>query len=337
MKKQSKKISDIFFPKAKTLAEGITSEEIKPVYLDLSRLKLQPEIIYRLDLNNYRYYYRFVNGVPVFYVSVTTMIKNTLPTPKALIKWIAEQDDYEEELAETSVYGTFLHQMCQTLLITGSYDLDKMEVEFNKMCERENIKPKQEWIKELKKDILAFAQFVIDHNVKPVAIEMVLYHPDGYAGALDIVCEMNIEERGYFGEVYASGANKGQPKETKQTITVNAIVDIKKGRKGFYESSEIQLAAYKEMWRVHFPDFEINRTYNFSPKAWIKNPSYNLKDQTNAPSQRKLPYLVELAKIEDNKMDKKVVVLSGKIEPSKSLDKNIKELTLSELVQNTNQ
>src|SRR5690606_1373581 len=139
---------------------------------------------------------------------------------------------------------------------------------------KEKITPKSDWITEIKKDILAFAQFMIAKNVKPIAIEIVLFHPeDNYAGAIDIVCEMDEEEKGFFGETYASGARKGEPKESKRTIRVNAIVDIKSGRKGFHESHEIQLHAYKEMFQVHFPDVPIHRVYNWSPKDWRNTPS----------------------------------------------------------------
>jgi hypothetical protein len=193
------------------------------------------------------------------------------------------------------------------------------------------------WADELKRDVLAFAQFMIDCNVKPLAIEICLYHPtDGYAGAIDIVCELDIEEKGFFGEVYASGANKGNPKETKQVRRVRAIVDIKSGRKGFYESHEIQLQAYKEMWNIHFPAEEgfIDdiKLYNWSPKEWRSAPSYNLKDQTESRNAKKLPYLVSLAKIEDDKRTNMVTLINGSIDLVKGLGDNISEMTFNELI-----
>jgi len=331
-RKKTKKISEVL-SSLKELTSGVTVEESSPVYYDLTRLKRQPEVLYRLDNNGIRYYYRLVNGEPEFFVSVTTMIKNTLPTPRALIKWMTENEDSESETMERAGYGTFLHMCCQSLAINGFYDLDKLGVDLKKFMERERLQGKSEWESELKKDVLAFGQFIIDHKVIPLAVEVVLYHPnDGYAGALDLVCMMTIEEKGYFGEVYASGVNKGQPKESKRDREVVAIVDIKSGRKGFYESHEIQLSAYKEMWNIHFSDLPVEKTLNFSPKDWRTKPSYNLKDQTDAKSALKLPYLTELAKIEDTRKDKSITILQGKIELVKGLEQNIKETTLTELI-----
>jgi hypothetical protein len=190
-----------------------------------------------------------------------------------------------------------------------------------------------DWESELKKDVLAFAQFMIDYNVKPLAIELILYHPtDGYAGAIDLICEHDFEEKGFFGETYASGANKGQPKESKRMIRINSIVDLKSSRKGFYESGEIQLQAYKEMFQIHFPDTKIDKVWNWSPKEWRSTPSYNFKDQTDSRNLSKLPHLVQLAKIEDSKRTNKLTVISGVVDLLKGLNSNIEELTFIDLI-----
>jgi hypothetical protein len=176
---------------------------------------------------------------------------------------------------------------------------------------------------------------MIDTNCKPLAIELCLWHPDGYAGAIDIVCELDVEEKGFFGETYASGVNKGQPKESKRTVRVRAIVDIKSGRKGFYESSEIQLHAYKAMMAYHFPEEEmiISKLFNWSPKDFRGAvPSYNLKDQTDSKRAKKLPHLVSLAKIEDETRSNSVTVINGSIDLLKGLSGNITEKTFIELI-----
>ena len=336
MPRKPKKIGEII-SKDETfeLADGIKAEKLSPIFFDAKELIHLPEPIYRLDSQGHRYYYRFIEDEPVFYTSVTTMIKATLPTSPYLIKWVADMgsDKASEYTEERSNYGTFLHIQCGELLINGTYDLDKLSLKLQQFGTKQGITVKNEWMDELKKDILSFGQFMIDYNVKPLAIEIILYHPDdGYAGALDIVCEMDYEEKGFFGEVYSSGVNKGQPKESKRKRRVRAIVDIKSGRKGFYESSEIQLESYRVMWNLHFPDKPVERTYNFSPKDWRTTPSYNLKDQTDCASAKKLPHLIALAKIEDEKRTNKVTIYSGIIELLKGLDKNIAEKTFEELV-----
>jgi hypothetical protein len=334
-KKVNKKLSELLL--SKEIAGGITSEKLSAMFFDSTKIKHQPEILYRLDSKDNRNYYRFdEKGEPVFYTSVTTMIKNTLPTSPYLIKWLIEKggDEGKDEAEERAHYGTFLHTEAGSLLVNGTYDLDKLKERLQIYLSANNIPPDRiKWADELKKDILAFAQFMIDTDCKPLAIEICLWHPtDGYAGAIDIVCEFNIEEKGFFGDTYLSGVNKGQPKESKQTKRIRAIIDIKSGRKGFYESHEIQLAAYKEMWNIHFPDYLIDKTLNWSPKDWKNVPSYNLKDQTDSRNILKLPYLVSLAKIEAAKRDNTVTLISGHIDLTKGLKDNIEELTLVQLV-----
>jgi hypothetical protein len=223
---------------------------------------------------------------------------------------------------------------CSELLINGTYNLDALSEKLTIFLTKNNLPQERiKWADELKKDVLAFAQFMIDCNVKPLAIEICLWHPkDGYAGAIDLVCEMDLVEKGFFGEVYASGTQKGQPKESKQMKRIRAIIDLKSGRKGFYESHEIQLHAYLDMWNIHFPDTKIDKVFNWSPKEWRTTPSYNLKDQTDSRNAKKLPYLVELARIEDEKRDNKVTVISGQINLLKGLLANIEELTFIELI-----
>ena len=309
-KKENKKLAQLLnLPKI--LAEGITTEKLDAIYLDLSALKHQPEPLYRLDIKGHRLYYRFVDEMPIFYTSVTTLIKNTLPTPSALIKWLTEQDNGEAEAMERASYGTFLHSACQTLLIQGFYDLDALESTLKEFLVGEQLPPNRiKWTQELKKDLCAFAQFVIDKQVKPLAIEIILFHPDdGYAGAIDLVCEMNFSKK-----------------------RIVAIVDIKSGRKGFYESHEIQLKAYQTMWQLHFPDIRVEKVFNFSPKSWVKAPTYNLKDQTEAKSAEKLPHLVALAKIEESRRDNMIISIEGKLELAKGLAQNISEKLLTDLV-----
>jgi hypothetical protein len=335
-KKQSKKLSELLgINEIREIATGITSEKLNAMFFDATKLKHQPEPLYRLDSHGHRYYYRFnKDGEPEFYTSVTTMIRNTLPTSPHLIQWlISKQGEGKDEAEERANYGTFLHKECADLLINGTYNLDKLQESLKPYLESKNIPlDRLSWADELKKDVLAFAQFMIDCNVKPLAIEICLYHPiDGYAGAIDLVCEMDLEEKGFFGDTYASGVNKGQPKETKQVKRIRAIVDLKSGRKGFYESHEIQLQAYN-MWGYHFPEMLIDRVFNWSPKDWRSTPSYNLKDQSNSKNLYKLPYLVELAKIEDDKRNNTVTVINGSIDLLKGLNENISEMTFTELI-----
>ena len=312
MAKKLKSIKEVVASNVKEIADGITVEKLSSIFFDATKLKAQPDPLYRLDSSGHRYYYKFdENEEPIFFTSVTTLIRNTLPTSPHLIQWlVSKQGSGAEEAEERAHYGTFLHVECAELLINGTYDLDKLQKKLDAYAEIHKIQVLKGWVDELKKDVLAFAQFIIDRNVKPLAIEICLYHPtDGYAGAIDLVAELDWSKKRIVG-----------------------IIDLKSGRKGFYESHEIQLGAYKDMWEIHFPDVRVDKIFNWSPTAWRKSPSYKLKDQTDSSNIAKLPNLVANAKIEDAKRDNSVTTVSGKIDLVKGLGGNIEELTFTELI-----
>lgn len=321
------------------IAPGMTVEQIKSEFFNDDALQEQPETVYRLDSSGHRYYYTFdEDGEPRFYVSVTTLIKQTLPTAPSLIKWIADTG-YEESqryAAERASYGTFMHSQITELIINRKYDLNKLRERLVQYIETEQL-PSDfiNYTDDFKKDLLAFAQFMKDVELKPLAIELVLTNPeDGYAGAIDLAAEITIEEKGFFGEVYKTGANAGQPKETKQKRRIRAIIDFKSGRKGFFPEHEVQLHAYMKMWNMHFEAYPVEKVFNWSPKNFTGDiPTYNFKDQTDSKNAKKLPYLVELARIEDEKRDNHVVYCKGVIDIDNSdITTNIIKLNLSEVV-----
>lgn len=327
------------------IAPGMTVEQIQAEFFNEDALQEQPEPVYRLDSSGHRYYYTFdEDGEPRFYVSVTTLIKQTLPTAPSLVKWIADMG-YEESqrfAQERAHYGTFMHAQIAELIIARSYNLNLIRERLRMFIESEQLPSDfMGYADDFKKDILAFAQFMKDTDLKPLAIEIVLTNPeDGYAGAIDLVAELTIEEKGFFGEVYKTGANAGKPKETKQSRRIRAIIDFKSGRKGFFPEYEIQLHAYKKMWNMNFEAHPVEKVFNWSPKDWRgKTPTYNFKDQTDSKNAKKLPYLVELARIEDEKRDNIVVSCSGIIDLDNpnGLENNVTELSLSEVVKKRKQ
>lgn len=326
------------------IAPGMTVEEIKAEYFNEDALQEQPEPVYRLDSSGHRYYYTFdENGEPRFYVSVTTLIKQTLPTSPQLIKWIADMG-YEESqryAQERAAYGTFMHSQLAELLIARSYNLNGLKERLKMYIESEQLPGDFiNYADDFKKDILAFAQFMKDTDLKPLAIELVLTNPqDGYAGAIDLCAEITIEEKGFFGDVYKTGANAGKPKETKRQRRIRAIIDFKSGRKGFFPEHEVQLLAYKTMWNMHFEKYPVEKVFNWAPKDWRgTTPTYNFKDQTESKNAQKLPYLVELARIEDEKRDNTIVACAGIIDLDKpDFEGNITELSLAEVVKKRKQ
>ncbi len=297
---------------------GMSVEEMTAMFFDGALIE-PPYKVWQLNSKGHRYYYKFDdNGTPKFYPSVTTILSQTMPQSPFLIKWIADKgiDEAERYKAERAAYGTFMHAQFEELIINRVYDLDGLKAKLKDYID--NNKLPADFIyyaDDLKKDVLAFAQFVLDYDVKPLAVEIALVHPvHNYAGMIDLPCTM-----------LAKPGSKDY---------INAIVDFKSGRKGFYEEAEIQLHLYKMMWNENFPDVPIERVFNFSPKDWRKKPTYNLKDQTDSPNAQKIPYLLELAAIEDAKRDNTFTAVTGAIclDEKPDLNDNVTSLTLAELI-----
>lgn len=299
------------------IAPGMTAEEMKAMFF--SDALIEPSYkVWQLNSKGHRYYYKFNDdGTPEFYPSVTTILSQTMPKSEFLIKWIADKgiEEAERYKMERAAYGTFMHAQFEELIINRCYDLDELPSKLSSYIVKNNLAP--DFIKyadELKKDVLAFAQFVIDYNVKPLAVEIALVHPvHHYAGMIDLPCTMN---------------------DPKTGERINAIVDFKSGRKGFQEEHEIQLHLYAMMWCANYPDIPISKVFNFSPKDWRKKPTYNLKDQTNSPNAEKIPYLLKLAAVEEEKRSNTFTSVYGSInlDGSTDLTNNVISMTLSDIV-----
>ena len=302
---------------------GMTVEEMKALYFNADALREPAYKLYQLNSEGYRYYYRFdETGTPVFYPSVTTLLKQVMPTSPFLIDWMLAngKEGSIEKRDLAAAYGTFMHGQFETLLINRRYDFDSVPTVLLDYMRRENLPDKVygEWVVKIRKDVLAFAQFVRDYNVRPLAIEIALCHPDyNYAGCVDLPCVMT------------------DPKTGKD---FSAIVDFKSGRKGFYEEHELQLHLYKAAWEVNFPKFPIQRLFNFSPKDWRTKPTYNLKDQTESVNAAKLPYLLSLAGIEDEKRENTLTIVKGVLDlDNGKLADNIQSLSLAEFIKTKTQ
>lgn len=305
----------IEMPKLLEIAPGITSQLIEPEYFDEKALKAQPKKMFRLDFGDYRYYYSFDDaGKPIFYISVTTMIANALPTNQALLKYYGDRG-YEDAVRYARMradYGTFLHGEITRFCIDKTYNLGLVKERLMSYIE-DHMLPAS-FIAEfdpLQRDLLAWAQFVYEYNVEVEALELVLSSDINlYAGTIDIKASLD-----YKGE------------------RIQAIIDNKSGRKGFFEAHEIQLHAYKEAWNENFPDCPVTKVFNWSPKDWRgAKPTFNFKDQTDSKSAKKLPYIIALAHIEDSKRENKVSCVGGIIEYGKSLEDNISMISIEEAV-----
>lgn len=301
------------------IVPGMTVEEMTAMFFNVDALIEPPYKVWQLNSKGHRYYYRYdEKGNPEFFPSVTTILSQTLPKSPFLIQWIANKgiEEAERYKGERAAYGTFMHAAYEELLINRAYDFDGLKSKLKEYIEVNRLPADFiYYADDLKKDVLAFAQFVLDYDVRPLAVEIALVHPwHKYAGMIDCPCTM-LEKIG-------------------GTDRINAIVDFKSGKKGFYEESEIQLHLYRDMWNVNFEQYPITRVFNFAPKDWRKKPSYNLKEQTDSVNAKKIPALLMIAEVEDGKRDNVFTSISGTInlDAAPDLTQNVISLTLSELV-----
>ena len=297
---------------------GMTVEEINAVFFDTDALREPPYRVYQLNGDGHRYYYRFdESGEPVFYPSVTTLLKQVMPTSPFLIEWMLAngKEGAVEKRDLAAAYGTFMHIQFERLIVNREYDFDAVPGELLAYMEQNNLPDKfyGDSLTKIRKDLLAFAQFVRDYNVKPLAIEIGLVSPTyHFAGCVDMPCVMT---------------------DPKTGRSYTAIVDFKSGRKGFYEEHELQLHLYRMMWNENFPQIKIERLYNFSPKDWRTKPTYNLKDQTESVNAAKIPHLLALAMIEDEKRDNTLTIVRGRLDlDSGKIADNVLTLSLAELI-----
>ena len=134
-------------------------------------------------------------------------------------------------------------------------------------------------------------------KVDPIATEIVGIYQDPinddirFAGAIDLICELTIKEKGFWGECYQTGKQAGMPKETTLSRRALAIVDFKSGKNGFYDDHEIQLHMYK---LIAEQSLGINPTVlmNVAPSDWETGLSYKVKQQQDSKMANKIPYLL---------------------------------------------
>lgn len=337
------------------IAEGMTAEQMMPVFFNKDALREPPIRLYQLNSKGLRYYYFFdEEGKAQFMPSVTTVLHHTMPENVFLTDWKISlgKDKAAAYTAERANYGTFMHGCFERLLINRSYNLDELKSELAKYIEREQLPTSFiDYADSLKRDVLSFAAFITEYDVKPYAVEIALFSKQfGYAGMIDLVASIRkyprSEERKAREKVAAEAAkakddDKKLEKLGEKLAEINrkaeerevAIIDFKSGRKGFYEEHEIQLGMYRQMWNEWFPAIKVESLYNFSPKDWRKAPSFNFKSQTDSPNIAKIPALLELFAL-DGESEKEVTIVGGTIDLDSpvSTEECVKVVPLSELV-----
>jgi hypothetical protein len=282
-------------------------------YFDDLALKAPAYKLYRMDSKGGRYYYTLDKSMkPKFYPSLTHVIGKTLQISEGLMQWKAGMgiEAAEAYMNERAEYGTDMHVSTEELLRFREINLD-------------SIQTREEWKEDLKKDLLSMAAFIREHNVVPLAIEVMLKSEMGFACTVDLVCKMDIGT-GVNGNITETDKKKG-------TIeTIYAIVDFKSGKKNFYESHEIQLEGCKIAWNESGLGVKVDRVFNWAPSDWRSKPTWKLKEQTASVSAKKLPLLLELFKIGEPEKPSDLLQMSGMLQVDGNLSSAYKFVSIEE-------
>lgn len=309
----------------------------QPLYYNAELLGKPTPPIYRANISGKRYYFMIdKKNNMVREGSVTSILGSVMPKNEYLIKWIAElgYDAAMRKVGRSADYGTLEHICLSQYLVHGRFDLGTLPIRIAQYKAQKRIDyDTYFWKDDLAKDMASWDQFCKDHDVRPVAISLMLMSSDlGYAGELDLVCTMTIGT-GQNGAILKGDykvSKDGTVEDKRQRII--ALIDWKSGKNGFYAQHEAQLHMYKALWDEYYPNTPIDKVYNWASKAWDESPTYSIKDQTFSPEQYKIPHYVALFDInERTKEEKKFIEVSGILELGKN-NNNIRIMNFEERI-----
>lgn len=287
------------------------------VMADLNKWEPLPYQLKRINLKKGRYYIKPGRPKPFMFQSVTSALGVSTPLPDAIIKKMCETGyrEWKIFLNERATYGTIMHILAADHLTQGGTDFDALGEKVFNLFSKYRVSEDLwfQWYEDLNQDMLAFAQFCMEYNVRPHLVEIPLASEAyGFAGTIDIVCDITVSEKGFWGEVYKSGERKGEPKETKQEIEYTAVIDLKSGRHGHTNQHAEQLRLCEMLIRENYPERtagKIIKLYNWSPKDWRTEAGYSLTDQTDKNTEESVLHRLALARIDSGDLTKSPVFL----------------------------
>lgn len=275
----------------------MTIEQLKSLY---STLQLLPTKLLRIDDRKVRIYFTYEKGYGEFFPGVTGMIEQTQPMNQHLIDWLIMMGDKAEpHVEERKNYGSMMHSAFAEILINKKFSLDTITKRVTDYISLNSVEADPlKWELELKKDILAFSQWIIEFEVIPLAIEIPLCSRKYKVATLvDLICKMTKPIKGFWGEKYKTGEKKGEAKETIKKENIFAIVDFKSRKKAYVtDGDELQLKLCEEIVKENFPEFkDINfYLYSWHPKDWKTSPGFFDTDHSNKHSIKEMELISAL-------------------------------------------
>lgn len=249
-------------------AHLIGADFISEVLPDIVNLKgiESPYRLFRYDKADDRYYFRYQGQTAIGYLSMTSFLHKVLPTSPFLIQWMMKNgEDGAAYLRDMRAeYGTTLHIISTELELkrNGSFD-EIRRTAYDRAIELGYKSEAMEWESEMVNDIFSYIIFTKEREVETIAAEFPICSDEyGLAGCIDRVIRLKFDGK-----------------------MVNAILDLKSGRKGFWSSHRAQLHGYMKMWNDQFGHiFPVTHCFNLSPAAnsITAKTKYKLENQTDA-------------------------------------------------------
>lgn len=260
------------------MGSRISTEQLPAHLLDVDFIKeVMPDIVniagiaspyrlFRYDKADDRYYFRYENGKPIGYLSMTSFLHKVLPTSPFLIQWMMKHGEegaaYLRDMK--AEYGTLLHVISTEIELAKKGDWNDIKSRaFNAAIESGYKSEAIEWENEMANDILSYLIFRQEREVETIAAEFPICSDEyGLAGCIDRVIRLKFDGK-----------------------MVNAILDLKSGRKGFWSSHKAQLHGYMKMWNDQFGGvFPVTHCFNLAPaaNAISAKTKYKLENQTDA-------------------------------------------------------
>jgi len=268
------------------------SIEFVESFFNDSAIKI-PEKFYRVKKGGSRYY---VDSEFNLKIGITSFLSKILPENYYLQLWKKEvgEKNAAQILKDRANYGTMFHiltaNVLRSYITTKAYKIPLLLHQIDEELQSFGFEAKGYELTELQSDLASFAQFCEAYKPEPILLETPLASKDmPLAATLDFFGTIEIEVSGFFGEVYKSGVNKGEPKKSKQIERVHAVIDFKtmikkesnyESNKAIGVSNKFQLN-YQRLFLVDtYPEFADKNIlmFNAIPKNWISNPSMQLTE-----------------------------------------------------------
>lgn len=256
-------------------------ERLQPLYIAPGFEALIGHIvaqkIFRVEVGAGRHYR---NEAGETFKSITTFLDDVMPVNRFLQKW---RESKIEELGTvqgardfvqaTADFGTGLHIAIAEFCRNGRVDWLEFETWVFDYLSGE-MKLANHTLhaaaEELTSDFAALLQYFCDYEVKVLAVEIPVFSPDGYATLVDLVVDKN-----------ALKYTEATPPEKRKRIF--AGVNLKSGKKGFYESHLFQLIGERRAFNATYAEaigVEMVEVFNLAPTNWKDTPNYKLARQT---------------------------------------------------------